>query len=83
MADRTQGVTDAFRARLSRRQTSMGGKNLPLETAFSGRPSCRQELMYGVSASDPDAREDNRKLLLQYCRLDTAAMVMIWKHWMR
>jgi len=40
-----------------------------------------QEMMYGVAASDPSARENYRRLLLQYCRLDTAAMVMIWKHW--
>ena len=26
-------------------------------------------------------REQRKKLLLQYCRLDTAAMVMIWSHW--
>jgi hypothetical protein len=40
-----------------------------------------QEMMFGVAASDPTARENYRRLLLQYCRLDTAAMVMIWKHW--
>lgn len=42
-----------------------------------------QEMMFGVKASDPAARESYRKLLLQYCGLDTAAMVMIWKHWTR
>lgn len=42
-----------------------------------------QELMFGVSAADPEARKRYRKLLFQYCRLDTAAMVMIWKHWLR
>jgi hypothetical protein len=41
-----------------------------------------QEMMYGVAASDPTKRENYRRLLLQYCRLDTCAMVMIWKHWM-
>jgi hypothetical protein len=42
-----------------------------------------QEMMFGVAAGDPTARESYRHLLLQYCRLDTAAMVMIWKHWTR
>jgi hypothetical protein len=30
---------------------------------------------------NPQFRENRRRLLLQYCQLDTAAMVMIWKHW--
>ncbi|HTS18040.1 MAG TPA: DUF2779 domain-containing protein [Verrucomicrobiae bacterium] len=41
-----------------------------------------QEMMFGVAASDPSTRENYRRLLLQYCKLDTAAMVMIWRHWM-
>jgi hypothetical protein len=40
-----------------------------------------QAMLYGVEASDPVAKEAYRKLLLQYCGLDTAAMVMIWRHW--
>ena len=40
-----------------------------------------QEMLYGVSSLDPPAGENYRRLLLQYCRLDTAAMVMIWRHW--
>ncbi|HUJ10856.1 MAG TPA: DUF2779 domain-containing protein [Verrucomicrobiae bacterium] len=42
-----------------------------------------QEMMFGVSAADAEARKSYRKLLFQYCGLDTAAMVMIWRHWMR
>jgi hypothetical protein len=41
-----------------------------------------QEMMFGQSASDPEHRENYRSLLLQYCKLDTAAMVIIWMHWM-
>ncbi|NND71357.1 MAG: DUF2779 domain-containing protein, partial [Rhodothermales bacterium] len=37
------------------------------------------KMLYG-SRSD-DERAAWRKLLLQYCKLDTAAMVMIWYHW--
>ena len=40
-----------------------------------------QEMLYGRAQHDPGIREQYRKLLLQYCKLDTAAMVMIWKHW--
>ena len=42
-----------------------------------------QEMMYGVASTDPTVRENYRRLLLQYCRLDTVAMVMIWRHWTR
>ena len=39
-----------------------------------------QDLMFRHEA-DPQFRENRRRLLLQYCQLDTAAMVMIWKRW--
>lgn len=41
-----------------------------------------QEMIYGTSRDDPAARELYRRLLLQYCELDSAAMVMIWMHWL-
>ena len=40
-----------------------------------------QAMLYGAESRDPAAREALRRLLLQYCRLDTAAMVMVWMHW--
>jgi hypothetical protein len=40
-----------------------------------------QEMMFGLAGADPALQESYRRLLLQYCELDTAAMVMIWKHW--
>lgn len=40
-----------------------------------------QEMLYGLSRRDPLQKEQWRRLLLQYCRLDTAAMLMIWMHW--
>jgi hypothetical protein len=42
-----------------------------------------EAMMYGVERDDPEARAAWRDLLLQYCRLDTLAMVLIWEHWMR
>ena len=30
---------------------------------------------------DPGFRQNREKALLQYCKLDTAAMLMIWRHW--
>lgn len=42
-----------------------------------------QAMMYGVERDDPDCRAAWRQLLLQYCKLDTLAMVLIWEHWER
>jgi CRISPR/Cas system-associated exonuclease Cas4 (RecB family) len=40
-----------------------------------------QEMLYGESRDNPARREAYKRQLLQYCELDTAAMVMIWRHW--
>jgi len=40
------------------------------------------ELMFGSLADDTKRRERTKNLLLQYCELDTMAMVIIWKYWM-
>ena len=40
-----------------------------------------QDLIFRHEA-DPQFRENRRRLLLQYCELDTAAIVMIWRHWL-
>jgi hypothetical protein len=40
-----------------------------------------QEMMYGLRKSDAAFRDTYKQLLLNYCKLDTAAMVMIWMHW--
>lgn len=40
-----------------------------------------QDMMFGLAGRDPEKRAVYRKLLLQYCHLDTAAMVAIWWHW--
>ena len=39
-----------------------------------------QDLIFSEQASAKD-QANRRKLLLQYCELDTNAMVMIWAHW--
>lgn len=40
-----------------------------------------QEMMFGLAKADAALRESYRTLLLQYCELDTKAMVFIWMHW--
>jgi hypothetical protein len=40
-----------------------------------------QSALYGWGRGDGMSPETWRRLLLQYCKLDTLAMVMIWTHW--
>lgn len=40
-----------------------------------------QDMMFGLARQDDKVRRAYRQLLLQYCKLDTAAMVAIWWHW--
>lgn len=40
-----------------------------------------QEMMYGARNHDSKFREIQKQALLNYCKLDTAAMVMIWLRW--
>lgn len=40
-----------------------------------------QAMLYGAGKQDLQVREQWKKLLLQYCKLDTLAMVMVWSHW--
>ena len=38
-------------------------------------------MLYGNEKSNVVMREQWKKLLLQYCQLDTLAMVMVYLHW--
>jgi hypothetical protein len=41
-----------------------------------------QEMMFGLAKADAAICQSYRRLLLQYCELDTKAMVFIWMHWL-
>jgi hypothetical protein len=49
----------------------------------TGAMRAYQEMLYGLRAHEPDVREKWTKLLLQYCELDTMAMVIVYLHWCR
>ena len=42
-----------------------------------------EAMVYGAERDDPIACAQWKRLLLDYCRLDTLAMVLIWEHWER
>ena len=47
----------------------------------TGAITAYQSMLYGSQKSNATIREQWKKLLLQYCELDTLAMVMIYWHW--
>lgn len=48
----------------------------------TGAMKAYHELMFGSISENKERREQLKKLLLQYCELDTMAMVIIWRYWM-
>lgn len=58
-------------------------EGVELEVVREGVGAMRayQEMLYGLHRSDDEFKMVQRDLLLQYCKLDTAAMVIIWKYW--
>ncbi len=41
-----------------------------------------QDMLYGQKRDDSqEAKEAWKKLLLQYCELDTIAMLVVWTYW--
>lgn len=48
----------------------------------TGAMMAYHDMMYGPSSTDPQKRNLIRQSLLNYCKLDTLAMVIIWKYWM-
>lgn len=57
---------------------------LELESVREGVGAMRtyQDMLYGPNRGNKEFQEIQREVLLQYCKLDTAAMVIIWKYWM-
>lgn len=47
----------------------------------TGAITAYQSMLYGSQKTDMTNREQWKRLLLQYCELDTLAMVMIFAHW--
>lgn len=48
----------------------------------TGAMRAYHDLMFGEQSGSNEKRQQLIQLLLQYCELDTMAMVIIWKYWM-
>lgn len=49
----------------------------------TGAVRAYEAMMYGVEQNDEESKRLWRELLLQYCKLDTLSMVLIFEHWRR
>lgn len=47
----------------------------------TGAMRAYQDMVYGLRGSDEKYKQGCCDALLQYCKLDTLAMVMVWVHW--
>lgn len=61
------------------------GDTFEVDAVREGTAAIRtyQEMLYGVNRSNAHFRDTYRQVLLNYCKIDTLAMVMIWMHWTR
>jgi uncharacterized protein DUF2779 len=49
----------------------------------TGAVRAYEAMMYGVEKNDQAAKRAWQQLLLQYCKLDTLSMVLVFEHWRR
>ena len=49
----------------------------------TGAMRAYEAMLYGVERKDRQLKAHWKHLLLQYCKLDTLSMVLVWKHWLR
>ncbi len=49
----------------------------------SGPMLAYQDMVYGLNRDNNEVKNKYKQALLDYCRLDTLAMVIIWEHWMQ
>ena len=49
----------------------------------SGPMLAYQDMVYGLNRDNNEVKNKYKQALLDYCRSDTLAMVIIWEHWMQ
>jgi hypothetical protein len=59
------------------------GGSLMAVAEGTGAIRAYEAMVYGLEKEDAETKEKWKRLLLQYCKLDTLSMVFIWQHWKR
>jgi hypothetical protein len=47
----------------------------------TGAMRAYEDMVYGIHSNNPEIKAQWATLLKEYCKLDTLAMVVIWKYW--
>jgi hypothetical protein len=42
-----------------------------------------EAMVYGLEKEEAETKEKWKRLLLQYCKLDSLSMFFVWQHWKR
>ena len=79
--DRARCVVDPYLTLPPLSCRDNAGEDEEVVTEGSGAMRAYQETLYGLTRNDEAVKEKWKTLLLQYCKLDTAAMVIVWLHW--
>lgn len=58
------------------------GSKEELVNEGTGAMRAYQSMLYGKESANSMTRENWKRLLLQYCELDTMAMVVVFEHWL-
>jgi hypothetical protein len=75
------GISDPYT--LLDKKTSVETQKLNVQVKNGGDAMLAyREMLYGASRNDEKVREAYQEALRNYCKLDTLAMLIIWKHWM-
>lgn len=59
---------------------TIGGTQISVQEG-TGAMRAYEDMIFGEASKNPEEKENWKRLLLQYCKLDTLAMVAIWEHW--
>jgi hypothetical protein len=60
----------------------IGGSMLAVAEG-TGAIRAYEAMVYGLEKEDAETKEKWKRLLLQYCKLDTLSMFFVWQHWKR
>lgn len=62
-------------------EVDLGGGESRAVRDGTGAMRAYSDMVYGLRKNDEQYRTACKDVLLQYCKLDTLAMVMVWAHW--
>jgi len=60
----------------------IGGSMLAVAEG-TGAIRAYEAMVYGLEKGDAETKEKWKRLLLQYCKLDSLSMFFVWQHWKR